>query len=221
MARPHFDPVLRTVALADLRPTQMTVGLIEVERRRAKWRGLEAGARHTFLASHMVPTVIGPNERRYIVDNHHLCRALIEEGEKGVFAMTVADLSKLEKARFWSFMDHKGWAHPYDDTGERRDFKDIPKTVSELTDDPYRSLAGAARRQGGFAKDSTPFSEFLWADFFRDHVKVPAIRQDFQSALAKALVLARTKDANYLPGWCGASGKDSSATDNGAIKVTQ
>jgi hypothetical protein len=216
MARPHFDPVLRTVALADLRPTQMTVGLIEVERRRAKWRSLEGDERHAFLASHMVPTVIGPNDRRYIVDNHHLCRALVEEGEKGVFAMTVADLSKLEKARFWYFMDHKGWAHPYDETGCRQDFKNIPKSVSELIDDPYRSLAGATRRQGGFAKDSTPFSEFLWADFFRDHVKASVIKQDFQAALAKALDLAHSKDANYLPGWCGPNGKDSFA-----VKVAQ
>lgn len=203
MARPHFDPVLRTVALAELRPTQMTVGLMEVERRRAKWRGLEAAARHTFLASHMVPTVIGPNERRYIVDNHHLCRALYEEGETGVFAMTLADLSKLDKPRFWYFMDHKGWAHPYDETGTRRDFKDIPKSVPELVDDPFRSLAGATRRQGGFAKDSTPFSEFLWADFFRDHFKAAEIQQKFPKALAEAIDLARTKEAGYLPGWCG------------------
>jgi hypothetical protein len=196
--------------LADLRPTQMTVGLIEVERRRAKWRGLAVGDRHAFLASHMVPTIIGPNQRRYIVDNHHLCRALVAEGEVGVFAMTIADLSQLEKLRFWSYMDHKGWAHPYDEKGQRRDFKDIPRSVSELIDDPFRSLAGATRRQGGFAKDSTPFSEFLWADFFRDYFKASNIRQDFQAALAKALELARTKDASYLPGWCGPTGVEAS-----------
>jgi hypothetical protein len=44
--------------------------------------------------------------------------------------------------------------------------KDLPKTVAGLIDDPFRSLAGELRRAGGFAKDTTPFSEFLWADFF-------------------------------------------------------
>ena len=211
MTRPHFDPVLYTVAIADLRPTQMTVGVIEVERRRRGWRKLAGVERHAYLAQHMVPTVIGPKDRRYIVDHHHLCRALHEEGEAGVFALTLADLSKLEKPRFWSFMDHKGWAHPYDAKGDRHAFEDIPRSVADLADDPYRSLATAVRRAGGFAKDATPFSEFLWADFFRDEVKVSAIRADFDGTLATALDIARTKTANYLPGWCGPSGKGNGA----------
>ena len=44
---------------------------------------------------------------------------------------------------------------------------DIPKSIDALIDDPFRSLAGGLRRVGGFAKDTTPFSEFLWADFLR------------------------------------------------------
>jgi hypothetical protein len=40
-----------------------------------------------------------------------------------------------------------------------------------LIDDPFRSLADELRRAGGFAKDTTPFSEFLWTDFLRRRVK--------------------------------------------------
>jgi hypothetical protein len=47
----------------------------------------------------------------------------------------------------------------------------LPKTVAGLIDDPFRSLAGELRRAGGFAKDTTPFSEFLWTDFLRRRVK--------------------------------------------------
>jgi hypothetical protein len=36
---------------------------------------------------------------------------------------------------------------------------DIPKSVSALVDDPFRSLAGELRRVGGFAKDTTPEAE--------------------------------------------------------------
>ena len=91
----------------------------------------------------------------------------------------------------------------HDQTGTRQDFEAIPESIDALKDDPYRSLAGELRRAGGFAKDITPFSEFLWADFLRDRVKPKAVAKDFENALAKALALAKTKDASYLPGWCG------------------
>ena len=72
-----------------------------------------------------------------------------------------------------------------------------------MEDDPYRSLAGELRNLGGFAKDSSPFTEFLWADFLRPHIKAKAIKADFAAALTKAMTLAKTGDADYLPGWCG------------------
>jgi hypothetical protein len=68
---------------------------------------------------------------------------------------------------------------------------------------PFRSLAGELRRAGGFAKDATPFSEFLWADFLRQNMKAKVVQLDFEAALEKALRLAKGPDAQYLPGWCG------------------
>jgi len=73
----------------------------------------------------------------------------------------------------------------------------------QLKDDPFRSLAGELRRAGGFAKDTTPFSEFLWADFFRRKIKRKAVEADFSVAMKRALLLARSEEAEYLPGWCG------------------
>jgi hypothetical protein len=64
------------------------------------------------------------------------------------------------------------------------------------------------RRAGGFAKDTTPFSEFLWADFFRKRIKRKAIEVDFAHAMEKALQLAKSEEANYLPGWCGPAPED-------------
>jgi hypothetical protein len=80
--------------------------------------------------------------------------------------------------------------------------------VSGLVDDPFRSLAGELRRAGGYAKDTTPFSEFLWADFLRRRMKRKLVERDFERALEKALQLAEGKDASYLPGWCGPSPED-------------
>ena len=79
----------------------------------------------------------------------------------------------------------------------------MPKSVDKLIDDPFRSLAGELRRAGGFAKDTTPFSEFLWADFLHRHMKRKAVEANFEIALEEALELAKSMDANYLPGWCG------------------
>jgi hypothetical protein len=73
-------------------------------------------------------------------------------------------------------------------------------------DDPFRSLAGALRRVGGFAKDTTPYSEFLWADFLRRNMKRREVEKDFDVALKKALRLAKEPEAAYLPGWCGPKG---------------
>lgn len=72
-----------------------------------------------------------------------------------------------------------------------------------MVDDPYRSLAGELRRCGGFAKDTTPYSEFLWADFLRRNLTRQQVDSDFDKAIRKALKLARGRDASYLPGWCG------------------
>ena len=37
-------------------------------------------------------------------------------------------------------------------------YEDLPKSVTDLIDDPFRSLAGELRRAGDFAKDTTPYS---------------------------------------------------------------
>ncbi len=181
----------------------MTVGMQEVRRKREEWRTKAPRDLEKFLGQHMVPTIIGLGSKHYVIDHHHLALALHEEGVESVFVTVVADLSRMPEDHFWNMMDFKGWTHPYDGKGRRRPYADLPKAVTGMEDDPYRSLAGELRNHGGFAKDSTPFAEFLWADFFRPRIKGKTIRTDFQAAIDEALRLAKTGDADYLPGWCG------------------
>ena len=197
------EPILHPVPIAALRPTQMTVGYREVAEKRREWRERSGEKAAAYLGRHMVPAVLGPKGRPYLVDHHHLALALHEEGQEEVLVTLLADLSDLPKASFWTYLDNRAWCHPYDAAGRRREFDDIPKSVGRLADDPYRSLAGELRRAGGFAKDTTPFSEFLWADFLRSRVKATQIESRFDAALEKALSLARSEAAGYLPGWCG------------------
>jgi hypothetical protein len=199
------EPMLQPVSILSLKPTQLTVGMREVKEKRQRWREHKPKKRAALLGRHMIPVVLGPGQRHYVIDHHHLARALHEEGEKEVLVTVVADLSMVERQSFWIVMDGHRWVHPYDAKGGRQDFGKLPKTIVDMKDDPYRSLAGELRRVGGFAKDTTPFSEFLWADFLRRRVSHKLIAADFEKALEKALSFGKSKEAIYLPGWCGPS----------------
>jgi hypothetical protein len=199
----HREPQLNPVAIADLRPTQITVGYREVQDKRRVWSERKAREGDEFLGKHMIPVLKGPKGRPYVIDHHHLVRALQEEGVREIAVDVIADLSRLSKDEFWVFCDNKGWCHPYDAEGVRRGVDSIPKDVADLKNDPYRSLAGELRRQGGFAKDTTPFSEFIWADFLRRRIKPAAVDKNFEKAVSRALTLARSQAAQHLPGWCG------------------
>lgn len=204
--RTDFEPLLQPVEIVDLRPTQMTVGMREVRFKRAEWRSRAATDASDFLGRHLLPAVLGPKKRPYIVDNHHLARALHDEGVKHVLIHVIGDLGSLEKPAFWTFMDCRNWLHPFDADGVRKTHRDLPRSVDDMIDDPYRSLAGELRRAGGYAKDPTPNSEFLWADYLRRLIDRKSIEKDFEKTVAEAVGLAHRKDAAYLPGWCGPAG---------------
>ena len=136
--------------------------------------------------------------------HHHLGLALLEEGVSQSFVLLLKDLSLLDKDEFWTVMDHHHWLHLYDAKGRRRTVADLPKALDQLTDDPYRSLAGEVRHAGDFPKDETPFAELLWADFFRRRISVATLRRDPDAELQHALALCHSSEASHLPGWSGA-----------------
>ena len=199
------EPLLKPVPLKALRPTQITVGMREVEARRKRWKGQTTKAKRArFLQKHLIPVILGPEGEHYILDHHHLAMALHQEGLQEMYVTVVADLSRLDLGTFWFVMDNRDWIHPFDHKGVRRPHTEIPRSIDKLIDDPFRSLAGELRRAGGFAKDTVLYSEFLWADFLRRRMKGKEVTRDFKRALRRAMELAKGKDASYLPGWCGA-----------------
>ena len=101
----------------------------------------------------MIPVVRGPDKRYYVVDHHHLARALHDEGVKDILVTVIGDLTMVERDAFWGVMDNKRWVYPYDAKGERRHFKDLPKTVDRAQGrsfpQPRRRIAPRRRlRQG-------------------------------------------------------------------------
>jgi hypothetical protein len=199
------EPILTPVPILDLRPTQITVGMREVAERRQRIHARKSKKIGMYLGDHMIPVILGPKKRHYIIDHHHLALALHLEKIEQVLVDVAADLSGLDIDAFWVVLDHRAWVHPYDGQGRRREFSELPKSVLGLKDDPFRSLAGELRRAGAFAKDTTPFSEFLWADFLRRRMRRVGVKAEFANAMKRATKLARSADAHYLPGWCGPS----------------
>ncbi|WP_131118334.1 ParB-like protein [Lichenihabitans psoromatis] len=198
------NPELNEVALIDLRPTQMTAGFAEVAQKRRAWKDGE-DKKANFLPSHCFPAVRGPKDRIYITDHHHLGMALIEAGETKAFVTISNDFSKLARSEFWTIMDHLKLAHPYDQHGHRCSFDDMPKKLTALVDDPFRSLASTVKDAGGYAKATEPFAEFLWADFFRRRISAEALHDNKKKVQAEALAMAHTTAASHLPGWTGES----------------
>ena len=197
------NPSLVCVRLARLRPTQLTVGYMEVTIKAREWARLPRKHLKAELESHVFPAVIGPKGEHYIIDHHHLGIALIEQGVREGYVAVLDDLSYLEPTVFWRTMEFRSWSHPYDRRGRRCDYRDMPRRLKDLQDDPYRSLAGIVRRAGGYAKDEAPFVEFLWADYFRPRVAAKLIRRAPARARQAALRLAHSEEARYLPGWSG------------------
>ena len=56
------EPLLTTVTIVDLRPTQITVGMREVLAKRKRWRETAAKG-GKFLGKHMIPVILGPKHR--------------------------------------------------------------------------------------------------------------------------------------------------------------
>lgn len=191
------------IPLSKIKPTQITVGLRQVETKQKRLRKLARQPEKlaTFLLERPIPLVKGPEGKPYAIDHHHLGHALVRENFKTAPMVWIADYSSLSKSSFWKKMKEMQYVHPHDEKGHQKSFKAIPESLSELRDDPYRSLAGFARRLGAFEKVQIPFAEFKWADYFRKHISPKTVTRDFGKALETAANIADKPAAKDLPGY--------------------
>ena len=130
----RIEPELHPVKVADLRPTQMTVGMREVREKLERLRKHLPKKIGTFLGSHLIPVVRGPKDRMYVIDHHHLALALHREGVRDILVSVVADLSELDADAFWTVLDHRSWVHPYDANGRRVQAAILTRVVPEVRD---------------------------------------------------------------------------------------
>ena len=101
----------------------------EVIAKRKHWQEMKASKRSKFLAAHMIPVILGPKARYYVIDHHHLARALDDEGVKNVMVTVILNLSMLKADAFWIVLDNRNWMHPFNDNGRRCSYNEIPKSL--------------------------------------------------------------------------------------------
>lgn len=214
---------VQSVAVKLLRPTQIAVGMRLVKHKRKGLRERERKPQELvdFILANPIRVVLGPDSQFYVIDHHHLAHALLDEGFKTAPVLIAGDLSNFALPEFWREMEGKAWVHPFDGKGRKRPLDKIPYDVPDMQDDPYRSLAGFVRLEGGFSKTATPYMEFVWADYFRDKITAKILKNDFETALQTAKKLAASDDAKALPGYVGKLPKPSTGkkTKNKALKT--
>jgi hypothetical protein len=194
---------MQSLPVKQLRPTQIAVGRRLVKLKRAELRSFARKPQELveFIVERPIRVVLGPMERAFIIDHHHLGLALLKEGYKTAPLQIEADFSKMAQRDFWPRMEERKWVHPFDGQGRRRPVTDVPKDLEDMADDPYRSLAGFVRVAGGFTKSLEPYAEFAWADYFRPLIKRGAIEKDFEKAVKKGVDFAHAAGASHLPGF--------------------
>jgi hypothetical protein len=173
---------------------------VEAKRRKIERHARNARELRRFLKKRPVPAVLGPGEDYYIIDHHHLSLALWQSEIDDAFVRVVCDFSDMPKRAFLLSMAALGWLHAYDAKGRKIGPAHLPATLDQLRPDRYRDLAWSVRKAGGFRKTHVPFSEFVWANFFRERIRVAVLSRDFRRAHEVAMHLARSRDAKPLPG---------------------
>lgn len=179
----------------------MTVPLACVEQKRAQLRAARGRQLRDFLTWHVMPAVLGPDLAVYLIGDHHVARALADEQVEICYVVLERDMSRVARSAFWISMERAGWVYPVDEHGRRRAFNNIPRTLAELKDDPYRSLVADMRDYGGIEQNIDVAAEYAWAGFLRQQVPPQLVASDYAQARSLALMHVRSPAASRLPGW--------------------
>lgn len=195
--------------LRSLRPLQGAVGMGEVLEKKAKIeKKTEKEKGH--LVADPIKVIRGPSGNLFVTDHHHGALAWLMAGFSSGVCSIEADASSADPKEFWVQLQERHKVHLEDKNGAAITPDFLPKTLRELPDDQYRTLAWMVRKNGGFCRqlmDQKEFAEFVWADWFRKRTELPPeqIMSSPTKMLPVALKLAKSSEAAVLPGYVGDS----------------
>lgn len=189
--------------LSDLRPTQFGVGLLQVMHEKKQLGKTSAGKLKKTILRKRIAVVIGPDGQLWLVDRHHLSRALWDLDLRKVPVTVVGRIETAE--RFWTNMVESHWAWLYDERGRPRPPEELPLHVKDLPDYEYRSLAGFAEDEHFFSKSGQVFFiEFAWARYFGEQLGWAKVSEKtLETRLEEARRVACLPQAASLPGYPG------------------
>lgn len=193
---------LRKMKIMDLSPTQSSVGVAAVNVKKDMLSQMDDLQLEEYLKNHPVPLVLAPNSKYYLVDHHHLCTALLSlnigetyveiwdlsQYENGIKKIEKkGSKSKIKSAKdektmdqkmdeFWRQMKNNKFVYLKEQGKTTIAPKDLPSSILDLQDDPFRSFAYFFRDFGGYKKVSIPFLEFMWGDFLRGVMSLSDIK---------------------------------------------
>jgi hypothetical protein len=187
-----------------LKPTQFSVGIREVDLKIERLKKMTNKEREKFLRARAIPIVVAANEQIFIVDHHHLTRAAWQLGIEKLPVEWVDDYSKLKEKKLWKSMSKKHQVHLLDQFGNGPHAPlRLPEDIRGMADDPYRSLAWAVRREGGYEKSGEFFAEFKWAEFLRKRIVIEHGDLGFERAVRRALKICKSEKCHKMPGFLG------------------
>lgn len=192
------------IKVTHLHPTQFTIGMILVREKQEQIAPLKNNQLelNKYLKKKAPPVVIGPQGQFYILDHHHLTRALYEENIETTYAAIIENFEEMPQEEFQKEMASNGWFFPFDENGKGPlSWAELPLQVDQLKNDPYRSLSGKVRDRGGYEKTEIFYTEAIWANFFRSRIKLGNSPEDFEKAILQAIPLAHSNEAEGLPGY--------------------
>lgn len=191
------------IGIDALHPTQGGVGQIQVDATQATLAGMSAKQLDKLMKKKEIPVVIAPDGSYWLVDRHHLTKALWQQGVKDARVKVIGRLQ--DKANFWSQMQNNHWAWLKDEKGQPLTPEQLPTSIDKLPDYPYRTLAGLLQNAGYFRKDKQVyFVEFAWASWLGKQMQwMPVDSANLAARLQQAKRLACGSDASDLPGYPG------------------
>ncbi|KKZ13258.1 MAG: plasmid partitioning protein ParB [Candidatus Synechococcus spongiarum SP3] len=203
---PPRAPALLEVPVARLRPTQMCVGLAEVQRRVQDFKGSPLKERRAYLKRKPVPLVRNGPGHLWMVDRHHRLRALLQvDPEATAFGYVVLEAPTADSGLTLRALQQRGWLYLHNRCGQGPWPPEyLPQQLSKLQDDAYRSLVWRLKQEGAIAAaPSVPFHEFRWGAWLR-RCSLPAFHSLYlELALPTARHFVCSPAASVLAGWQG------------------
>jgi autotransporter-associated beta strand protein len=175
---------LYSVPVDELSPTQSNVGFSEVGEKENAWNLVPANQLQSTLLGDVEPVVIGPGGQLYQVNGHHTFTSLQDSvygaSDPTVYVNVIANYSSDTPAQFLAALQANALVYPLNNgvvqtltPAAGNPLSPLPTSLSGLTNDPYRGVEFQALKNKGsagvsFDKTSATFSDFVWADAYRN-----------------------------------------------------